>query len=106
MGLCEILYVRAWWVVERVIEVRSRLYVVLLLAALLNGFLRFDGSWKRFFLMVLVQLWFGQAVYSYARGARVAIAPGGMSKDADPEWRAALAGFALFLYGVVFFLSF
>lgn len=80
--------------------------LALLLAALLNGFLRFDGSWKRFFLMVLVQLWFGQAVYSYARGARVAIAPGGMSKDADPEWRAALAGFALFLYGVVFFLSF
>lgn len=32
----------------------------------------------------------------------MAIAPGGMSKYADPEWRAALAGFALFLYGVVF----
>lgn len=40
-----------------------------------------------FFLMVLVQLWFGQAVYNYARGARVAIAPGGMSKDADPAQR-------------------
>lgn len=37
------------------------------------------------------------------REAPGAIAPGGMSKDADPEWRAALAGFALFLYGVVFF---
>jgi hypothetical protein len=37
--------------------------------------------------MVLVQLWFGQAVYNYARGARVAIAPGGMSKDADPAQR-------------------
>ena len=40
------------------------------------------------------------------REAPGAIAPGGMSKDADPEWRAALVGFALFLYGVVFFLSF
>ena len=85
---------------------RHGIGVALLLAALLNGFLRFDGSWNRFLTMVLVQLWFGQAVYNYARGARVAIAPGGMSKDADPEWRAALAGFALFLYGGVFFLSF
>lgn len=85
---------------------RHGIGVALLLAALLNGFLRFDGSWNRFLTIVLVQLWFGQAVYNYARGARVAIAPGGMSKDADPQWRAALAGFSLFLYGVVFFLSF
>ena len=85
---------------------RHGIGVALLLAALLNGFLRFDGSWKRFLTMALVQLWFSQAVYNYARGARVAIAPGGMSKDADPEWRAALAGFSLLLYGVVFFLSF
>ena len=66
---------------------RHGIGVALLLAALLNGFLRFDGSWKRFLTMVLVQLWFGQAVYNYARGARVAIAPGGMSKDADPAQR-------------------
>lgn len=85
---------------------RHGIGVALLLAALLNGFLRFDGRWQRFFIMVLVRLWFGQAVYNYARGARVAIAPGGMSKDADPKWRAALAGLALFLYGGVFFLSF
>ncbi|WP_460149886.1 hypothetical protein [Pseudomonas sp. S3_A03] len=79
--------------------------LALLLSALLNGFLRFDGIWKRFFTMVLVQLWFGQAVYNYARGHRVAIAPGGLSRDVNPEWRAALAGFALFLYVVVFFFG-
>lgn len=92
--------------IENFYRYRHGIGLVLLLGALLNGFLRFDGSWKRFFTMVLVQLWFGQAVYNYARGHRVAIAPGGMSRDANPEWRAALAGFALFLYGVVFFLGF
>ena len=43
---------------------RHGIGVALLLAALLNGFLRFDGSWNRFLTMVLVQLWFGQAVYN------------------------------------------
>ncbi|UVJ44670.1 hypothetical protein NVV94_03440 [Pseudomonas sp. LS1212] len=77
----------------------------LALASLVNCFARYDGSWKRFFTILMVQLWFAQGVYNYLRGGRVAIAPGGLSKDANPEWRAALAGFALFLYVVVFFLD-
>ena len=54
--------------IENFYKYRHGIGLVLLLGALLNGFLRFDGSWKRFFTMVLIQLWFGQAVYSENRG--------------------------------------
>ncbi|WP_124301879.1 hypothetical protein [Pseudomonas chlororaphis] len=77
---------------------------VLLVVAVVGGVIRFDGSWHRFFSMVLAQLWFGQAVYNYLRGGRVTIGPGGMSPDADPVLRGSLAAFALFVYIIVFFL--
>lgn len=76
----------------------------LLVVAVLGGFIRFDGSWQRFFSMVLAQIWFGQAVYNFLRGGRVSIGPGGMGRDADPVLRQALAGFAFVLYLSVFFL--
>lgn len=75
----------------------------LLLAALLNGYFQFNGSWGRFFTVLAVQLWFAQGVYNYSRGATVAIAPGGLGPDADPAGRAALAVFAFFLYALFFF---
>ena len=56
--------------------------------------------------MFMVQLWFAQGVYGYLRGGRIAIAPGGLGRDAKPERRAMLTGFALLLYVVTFFLDF
>jgi hypothetical protein len=77
---------------------------ILLIVAVVGGFVRFDGNWQRFFSMVLAQLWFGQAVYNYLRGGWVSIGPGGMGRNADPKLRGGLAGFAFFLYLIVFFL--
>lgn len=87
---------------------RARFFLggMLLVASLVNCFFRYDGSWKRSSIMFMVQLWFAQGVYGYLRGGRIAIAPGGLGKDAKPEWRAMLASFALFSYVVVFFLDF
>lgn len=77
---------------------RHGIGVALLLAALLNGFLRFDGSWNRFLTMVLVQLWFGQAVYNYARGAR------GHEQGRRPGVARGLGGlFPVFVWGRVLF---
>lgn len=78
--------------------------LILFVVAVASGFVRFDGSWQRFFSMVLAQLWFGQAIYNFLRGGRVSIGPGGMGRDADPVLRQALAGFAFMLYLAVFFL--
>ncbi|PNA00975.1 hypothetical protein C1X28_25730 [Pseudomonas sp. FW305-BF15] len=80
--------------------------VALLAAALINGYFQFNGSWGRFFTVLAVQLWFAQGVYCYFCGASISIAPGGLGRDADPEWRAALAAFAFFLYAVFFFLDY
>lgn len=80
--------------------------VLLLTGSLVNACVRFDGSGQRFFSMLLIQLWFAQAVFNYLRGGWVGIGPGGLSKDANPNARAGLAGFALFAYLVVFFLDF
>jgi hypothetical protein len=54
--------------------------------------------------MLLVQLWFGQAVYNYLRGGRVGIGPGSLGVDADPVMRGCLAAFSLFVYFLVFAL--
>jgi hypothetical protein len=78
--------------------------LVLLSCTVIFGIVRFDGSWYRFFSMVLTQLWFGQAVYNYLRDGWVTIGPGGQSPSADPVWRAGVAVFALFVYVTIFFL--
>ncbi|MCY1461878.1 hypothetical protein D9M71_795880 [compost metagenome] len=78
----------------------------LLAAALFNCFLRFFGEWKPFFSALMLQLWFGQAIFSYVRGGWVSIGPGGLGKDASPIGRLALALVSLFVYLLGFFLSF
>ena len=80
--------------------------LALILFALINGCVRFNGDLGRFCTMVFVQLWFAQGLYCYFSRRRVAIAPGGLDKDADPAGRAALAAFALLIYTVIFFLDF
>ncbi|PAW49598.1 hypothetical protein CKQ80_02010 [Pseudomonas moraviensis] len=80
--------------------------VGLLLAALLNGYFQFNGSWGRFFTVLAIQLWFAQGVYNYLRGATIAIAPGGLGRGADPAGRAVLASFAFFLYAIFFFADY
>ncbi|QHC95337.1 hypothetical protein [Pseudomonas sp. R84] len=80
--------------------------VALLVAAVINGYLQFNGSWGRFFTVLATQLWFAQGVYCYFRGAGISIAPGGLGRDADPTWRAGLASFAFFLYAIFFFLDY
>ncbi|CAI8824856.1 MULTISPECIES: hypothetical protein [Pseudomonas] len=78
--------------------------LTLLVVALVAGFIRFNGDRERFFAMVLGQIWFGQAVYNYLRDGWVTIGPGGMGPEDDPMHRAVLAGVAMFLYMLVFFL--
>jgi len=77
---------------------------ILLIVAIAAGCIRFDGSWHRFFSMLLTQIWFGQAVYNYLRGGWVGIGPGGQGPNADPVLRGGLTAFAFFVYLLVFFL--
>jgi hypothetical protein len=78
----------------------------LIIASLINCFVRHNGDWGRFFTILITQLWFAQGVINYLFNGSIVIAPWGLDKNANPEWRALLAGFAFFLYVVVFFLSF
>jgi hypothetical protein len=93
-------------IISGLFKYRDWVGVGLLLAALLNCYFQFNGSWGRFFTIFVVQLWFAQGVYNYLRGATVAIAPGGLGRDADPAGRAALAIFAFFLYAIFFFADY
>ncbi|WP_460125814.1 hypothetical protein [Pseudomonas sp. S2_C03] len=85
---------------------RRHRYVVLTLmivATLVNAFARFTGDWERFWTVLMLQALFGQAVFNYLRGGTVQFATGGgLSKDANPMGRAALATFALAVYLVAF----
>lgn len=97
----------------RIINMKYILYTyrylfggLMLIAAFVNGILRFFGEWYPFFGALMLQLWFGQAVFAYLRRGRVAIGPGGLSKDADPVGRAALAGVSFFVYMLGFLLEF
>lgn len=81
-------------------------YVVLglmIVATLVNAFVRFAGHWQPFWSVVMLQALFGQVVFNYLRDGAVQFAPGGgLSKDADPLGRAALTAFALAVYLVAF----
>ncbi|MCU1718751.1 hypothetical protein [Pseudomonas sp. 5P_3.1_Bac2] len=87
---------------------RNRLLIgsILLIGLMLNCVLRFWGQWHQFASVLLVQLWFGQAVFSYLIGERVSIGPSGFEKEDDPTGRAVLAGFSFVVYVLAFFVPF
>ena len=80
---------------------RYLIRLLMVAASLVSATLRFVGDWRNFWTVLMLQAWFGQAVFAYLRGGWVAIGPGGLSKDASPTWRAVLAGvaFAIYLIG-------
>jgi len=81
---------------------RYGLLVLMVTAALVNAFVRFAGDGPNFFGALLVHGWLIQAVFAYCRGGWVALGPGGLSKDANPMGRAALAATALGFYLLAF----
>lgn len=85
---------------------RYRFLILLLMVAtsLVSATVRFVGEWSNFWTVLMLQAWFGQAVFAYLRGGWVAIGPGGLPKDASPTSRALLAGvaFAIYLIGFGF----
>ncbi|WLH92803.1 hypothetical protein PSH87_12895 [Pseudomonas sp. FP453] len=85
---------------------RYRFLILLLMVAtsLVSATVRFVGEWSDFWTVLMLQAWFGQAVFAYLRGGWVAIGPGGLPKDASPTSRALLAGvaFAIYLIGFGF----
>ena len=85
---------------------RYWLGALLLVATLLNCFLRFGDGGRPFISALMLQLWFGQAVFAYFRGGWVSIGPGGLGKDAPAVARASLAAVAFFIYLLGFFLAF
>ena len=100
-------------VLSREISMKSALYkyryllrALLLIAALLNCFLRFWGDARPFFSALMLQLWFGQAVFAYLRGGWISIGPGGLGKDASPVGRASLACVSFVIYLLGFVLEF
>ncbi|WP_455884705.1 hypothetical protein [Pseudomonas spelaei] len=80
---------------------RYWILLVMVAASLVSATLKFVGDWRNFWTVLMLQAWFGQAVFAYLRGGWVAIGPGGLSKDASPTWRAVLAAvaFAIYLIG-------
>ncbi|WP_460163621.1 hypothetical protein [Pseudomonas sp. S2_F03] len=83
-------------------QFRYLMLALLVVASLTNAIVRFVGDWGHFWEALALQAWFGQAVFSYLRGGRVAIGPGGLSKDANPIARAALAATAFAFYLLMF----
>ncbi|MBD9600037.1 hypothetical protein IB252_09495 [Pseudomonas sp. PDM10] len=81
---------------------RYLILVLLVAASLTNAIVRFLGDWGHFWEALALQAWFGQAVFSYLRGGWVAIGPGGLSKNANPIGRAALAATAFAIYVLLF----
>ena len=81
---------------------RYSILLLMVAASLLNAFVRFIGEWGDFWTALMLQAWFGQAVFAYLRGGWVAIGPGGLPKDANPVWRALLAGCAFAIYLICF----
>lgn len=61
------------------------------IASLGSAVLRFSGDWSHFWAMLAVQAWFMQAAFAYLRGGLIAIGLGGLSRDAAPLGRLALA---------------
>jgi hypothetical protein len=74
----------------------------MVIASLANALLRFPGDWSHFWTVLAVQAWFIQAVFAYLRGGWIAIGPGGLSRDAAPLGRMALAATAFIFYLVAF----
>lgn len=81
---------------------RHLILAVMVIASLVNAFVRFAGDWSHFWGGLALHTWFTQAVFAYLRGGRVAIGPGGLSKDANPLGRAALAATAFAFYLLMF----
>ncbi|WP_433766281.1 hypothetical protein [Pseudomonas putida] len=75
---------------------------LMVVASLVNAFVRFAGDWSHFWGALAVQAWFMQAVFAYLRGGWVTLGPGGLSKDANPLGRAALAATAFAFYLLTF----
>ncbi|WP_414864244.1 hypothetical protein [Pseudomonas sp. IT-P12] len=82
---------------------RYWILALMIAASLVNAFYRFTGHWQSFWTVLLLQAYFGQVVFAYLRGGTVQLAAGGgLSRDAHPLGRAALAAFALAVYLVSF----
>jgi hypothetical protein len=81
---------------------RYPILALMAIASLVNAFVRFSGDWSHFWSVLAAHAWFTQAVFAYLRGGWVAIGPGGLSKDANPLGRAALAATAFAFYLLTF----
>jgi len=81
---------------------RYLILALMVMASLVNAFVRFTGDWSHFWGGLAVHAWFMQAVFAYLRGGWVAIGPGGLSKDANPLGRAVLAATAFAFYLLIF----
>jgi hypothetical protein len=83
-------------------RLRHSILAVMVTASLVNAFVRFVGDWSSFWSVLAMHALFMQAVFAYLRGGWVAIGPGGLSKDANPLGRAALAATAFAFYLLTF----
>lgn len=81
---------------------RYLVLVLMVVASFVNAVARFTGNWSPFWWSLALQAWFIQAVFAYLRGGWVTIGPGGLSKDANPIGRAALAATAFGFYLLMF----
>ena len=59
---------------------RYSILLLMVAASLLNALIRFIGEWGDFWTALMLQAWFGQAVFAYLRGGWVAIGPGAFPK--------------------------
>jgi hypothetical protein len=81
---------------------RYLILTLMVIASLVSALMRFSGDWSHFWTVLTVQAWFMQAVFAYLRGGCIVIGPGGLSRDAAPLGRSALAATAFVFYLLVF----
>lgn len=80
--------------------------LVLLLVGIFLNSLRFLEEWRNLSVVMLGQLWFGYAFYSYISGREILFGPGAISrKDSSVLERALAGGISFFIYILFFFFG-
>lgn len=105
--MCSVLYgeARLNKIAKQLFKYRLAILLLMISFSLAN-LIKFWGEWNDFYAVLAAQVYFGQAVYAYVSGRRIAFAPGGgVETDANSVLRFVVGGAAFFAYFIFFFFN-